>query len=442
MSGPPRRPWIPPAVDAWYARLALEVSPLAPAELIRQVERLAARQERWTDYDCINLNAATNVMSPRARALLGGTLGSRPSLGHPGDKYEMGLADAEQIEVTAGELARILFHAAFAEIRVLSGSLANLYAFMALARQGDAILAIPECAGGHVTHHARGAAGLYGLRIHEIPFDPGSMTVDLDGLARVARDVRPRIIAVGASLVLFPYDLAAVRQIATDVEASVLFDAAHVAGLIAGNVFPSPLDFGADVLTMSTYKTLGGPPGGLILTNDPGIAERLDRITYPGLTANPDMGRVAALAVAEADLRAHGRAYAGRCVENARALAAALRAEGFGVMAEAHGFTRTHHIAIDARPFGGGTRAARRLEATGILATGIPLPASAVEGDFNGLRLGTQEVTRWGMGPAEMTRLAALMARRMLSEEADEAVRGDVLALREPFRTVKFCVDE
>ncbi len=434
------RSWVPSSVDAWYARLTDEIAGLGPAATVDYVERLAARQEQRTDFLCVNLNAATNIMSPRARALLGGTLGCRPSLGYPGDKYETGLADAERIEVVAAELARTLFHAAFVEARVLSGSLANLYAFMALARPGDPVMVIPEAAGGHATHHLHGAAGLYGLTIHEIPFDPAAMNVDLDALAQRAREIRPRIIAIGASLVLFPYDLAAIRRIADDAGARVMFDAAHVSGLIAGGAFPSPLDHGVDILTMSTYKSFGGPPGGLVLTNDPGVAERLDRIAYPGLTANSDVGRMAALAVAEADLSAHGHSYAHRCIENARALASALRAEGFAVMAESAGYTCSHHIAVDARPLGGGTSASRRLEPANILATGIPLPVSVVEGDYNGLRLGTQEVTRWGMGPAEMIRIARFMARRALAGERPEAIRRDVAALRDAFRTIGFCI--
>jgi glycine hydroxymethyltransferase len=439
VSPPLERPWAPSDADAWHARVADELAGLELSGIAGEVERLAASQEARVDRACLNLNAATNVMNPRARALLATTLGCRPSLGYPGDKYETGLGGAERIEVIAVELARRLFHAAFAELRVPSGSLANLYAFMALAAPGDHVLVIPESAGGHATHHAHGAAGLRGLVVHDIPFDPGTMNVDLDRLARRVRDVRPRIIVIGASLVLFPYDLAAIREIAGAVEAKIVFDAAHLAGLIAGGVFPQPLDHGADVLTMSTYKTFGGPPGGLVLTNDPGIAERLDRIAYPGLTANFDMGRVAALAVAEADLLVYGAAYAGRCVENARALAAALDAEGLAVVARAGGYTRSHHVAADVRAMGGGTRVSRRLEEVNILTTGIPLPVEPIAGDYAGLRLGTQEVTRLGMGPAEMSQTARWMARRLLHGEPASTIRPEVVALRESFRTVGYC---
>ena len=440
MMQPLRRPWVPAVTDAWYARVIDGTADLDPAGLVMEVERLTTSQEHWTDQECINLNAATNVMNPRAAALLGSTLGARPSLGYPGDKYETGLGPAERIEVLAADLARRLFHAAFVELRVLSGSLANMYAFMALAQPGDPVMVIPESAGGHATHHARGAAGLHGLVVHEIPFDPETMNVDLEGLAQRACEIRPRIIVVGASLVLFPYDLMGVRRVADDVGARVIFDAAHLAGLIAGEVFAQPLEHGADVLTMSTYKTFGGPPGGLVLTNDPGIGRRLDEIAYPGLTANFDMGRVAALAIAEADLLAYARPYARRCVENAQALAAALAAEGFKVMGEGHGWTQSHHVALDARP-SGGTRLARQLEPANILATGIPLPLPSVRGDFNGVRLGTQEVTRWGMEAVQMGQIARLLARVVLHGEPTEVIRAEAIALRERFRSVRYCLD-
>ena len=141
------------------------------------------------------------------------------------------------------------------------------------------------------------------------------------------------------------------------------------------------------------------------------------------------------------DLLEHGRAYAARCVENAQALAAALDAEGFEVMARDHGFTRSHHVGVDARTLGGGTRAARRLEAGNILATGIPLPLPPVAGDYNGLRLGTQEVTRWGMGPDEMAAAADLMASLLLRDEPPEAIRRAVVALRAPFHRIRYCIE-
>jgi glycine hydroxymethyltransferase len=349
------------------------------------------------------------------------------------------MGDAEQLEIMAQALVCEVFRCRFCEFRVGSGSLANLYAFMATCRPGDRILAFPESAAGHVTHHAEGAAGLYGLEVGEVPIDPAAMTVDLERLRQVARRFRPKLIVVAGSLNLVPHPVAEVRAIAEEVGALVMYDAAHMSGLLAGGRFQDPLGEGAHLVTLSTYKSMGGPAGGLVLTDEPGLAERLDRIAYPGLTANFDLARTAALVVALLDLKEHGAAYATACIENARALGEALAAEGLPVVAPRGAFpTRSHHVAIDARPFGGGTTASRRLEPANILTSGIGLPLPPVAGDQNGIRLGTQEVTRLGMGRAQMAEAARLLADVLLARRPAEAVRADVLTLRHPFQTLRY----
>jgi glycine hydroxymethyltransferase len=299
-------------------------------------------------------------------------------------------------------------------------------------------MALAAEAGGHATHHRAGVAGLYGLSVHSIPWDGAGMTVDLGALRRDARRLGPRLIVLGGSLVLRPYPVAEVRRIADEVGAYLLFDAAHVAGLIAGGAFASPLEEGAHVMTCSTYKSFGGPPGGLVLTNSPELAERIDHIAYPGLTANFDLARIAALVVASADLVEFGSDYAQACIANAQALAAALAAEGFAVRASNAAFTTTHHVALEAGPLGGGTTAARELEKANILASGIGLPSPPVAGDTNGLRLGTQEITRWGLEPEDMADVARLMARVLIATEPPETVQAEVMALRRPFQRVRF----
>ena len=189
-------------------------------------------------------------------------LGSRPSLGYPGDKYETGLEAIEEIEVTCAELCAEVFDAEFAEIRVPSGAIANLYGFMATCRPGDTIIAPPASIGGHVTHHAPGCAGLYGLTTVEAPVDADSYTVDVAALRELARKLRPRLITIGTSLNLFEHPVREVRAIADEVAAHVLFDAAHQCGIIAGGAWRNPLEEGVHLMTMSTYKSLGGPPGG------------------------------------------------------------------------------------------------------------------------------------------------------------------------------------
>lgn len=430
------RDWLSDRVNDTVARHAATAA--APsAEVAARIAALAEENARIHDAACFNLNPAANVMNPAAEALLARGLGSRPALGPPGDKYETGLEAAEGIEVIAAELAAEVFRASHVELRVFSGAMANLYAFMALAKPGDAIVAPPPSVGGHVTHHAAGCAGLYGLHTHPAPVDAAGFSVDVAALAGLARQVRPKVITIGGSLNLFPHPVRDLRAIADEVGAVLLYDAAHVSGLIAGGAWPNPLDEGAHLVTMSTYKSLGGPAGGLIVTRDAGLARRLDAIAFPGMTANFDMGRVAALARGLLDWRDHGAAYAARMVAVARALAAALAAEGVEVQAADRGFTASHQFALPAAAWGGGQAAARRLRAAGILTSGIGLPRDPVPGDMNGLRFGTPEIVRRGMTEADMPTLARLIARGLRANDP-AAVAPDTAAFRAGFTGVHY----
>ncbi|HZC04525.1 MAG TPA: aminotransferase class I/II-fold pyridoxal phosphate-dependent enzyme [Ktedonobacterales bacterium] len=435
------RPWLTETEATRVEQLVNLFDSLSPGLGAEQVAAYARRSDKHYDNESVVLYAGTNVMDPRASALMGGGLSSRPSLGHPGAKYETGLEDAEAIEMACLAFARNVFGAPFIEYRVASGSLANLYAFMALAKPGDTLLALPTSAAGHATHRETGAAGLYGLRIVDIPWNAEQMEVDVEGLAEVARRERPRIILLGGSLVLFPYPVREARAIADEVGASLMYDAAHVSALITTQArpqFQSPLDEGAHVVTFSTYKSLGGPSGGMLLTNDAEIAERIERIAYPGLTANFDDGRVAALAVSLAGFSAYGVGYVTAMLENGRTLARALAEHGLPVVAAPHGFTTTHHVALDALPFGGGDHAARRLARCAIHSSGIGLPGDQIPGDYNGVRFGVQEVTRWGMGPNEMHIIAGLVADRLLDRRPVDAIWRDVRALRRDFQRLRF----
>ena len=433
------KPWLPPdcarAIADIEASLFLEDRKATEAQLFLLVED----HERLMDRESLGLNAGTNVMNPRAAALLGRSLGNRPSLGYPGDKYEMGMEYAERIEVLAESLAKQLFGAPYAEIRVPSGAIANLYAFMATCRPGDRILAFSGEMGGHVTHHAAGCAGLYGLEIHPVPYDGTRMNVDLDRLRDEARRLRPRLITLAGSLCLFPYPAAEVRAIADEVGALVLYDAAHMAGMIAGKRFQDPLAEGAQIMTMSTYKAFGGPPSGLFLTSDAEIAEKIDKIAFPGMTANFDLGKTAALALSILDLLEFGEAYAAQCITNAQALGEALAGEGVDVHGiEGRGHTESHHLALPAAPHGGGQSAAKHLAKARILLCGIGLPLPPVAGDLNGLRLGTQELTRWGLKESERAVLARFIARILVRDEAPETLVPEVIGFRKDFQTLHY----
>ncbi|HMK80087.1 MAG TPA: aminotransferase class I/II-fold pyridoxal phosphate-dependent enzyme [Xanthobacteraceae bacterium] len=432
-----RRDWVPADCETYVQSIAAQVAAADAAAVDARIEALIAQNHAIHDEDCVNLNPATNVLNPKAEAALARGLGSRPSLGYPGDKYEMGLEVIEQIEVIAAELAAEIFQAKFAEIRVGSGALANLYAFMATTRPGDAIIVPPGAIGGHVTHHEAGCAGLYGLTIHPAPFSAEDYTVDLDGLRDLARKVRPKLITIGGSLNLFEHPVGAVRAIADEVGAHLLFDAAHQCGIIAGGAWRNPLAEGAHLMTMSTYKSLGGPAGGLVVTNDAALAAKLDRIAFPGMTANFDVAKSASLAITLLDWRQYGPAYAAAMIDTARALAQALAAQGLPLFAQQKGFTRSHQFAIEAARFGGGQTASKKLRLANLLACGIGLPIAPVEGDLNGLRLGTPEIVRRGMQASDMPTLARLIARALTTNDP-ESLAGEVTAFRRRFSGLRY----
>ncbi len=352
------RPWVPETCETYVQSIADRVAGESPDQIANRIDALIDRNRQIHDEECFNLNPATNVMNPRAEAALAAGLGSRPSLGYPGDKYEMGLEAIEEIEVIAAELAAKVFGAQYAEIRVASGALANMYAFMALTKPGDTIIVPPATVGGHVTHHADGCAGLYGLNIHTAPVHADGYTVDLEGLRAMAHDLKPRLITIGGSLNLFPHPVRDIRTIADEIGAHVLFDAAHQCGIIAGGVWANPLDEGAHLMTMSAYKSLGGPASGIAVTNDAALAQKLDAIAFPGMTANFDAANAAALAITLLDWREHGKAYAEAMVALASALSGALIREGMPVFAADRGCTNSHQFALEAARFGGGHAAA------------------------------------------------------------------------------------
>jgi glycine hydroxymethyltransferase len=434
-----RRSWVPEASENYVQSLAKFAATQSAEKIAGEISQLTARNRRIYEQECFNLNPAGNAMNPRAEAYLAKGLGSRPSLGYPGDKYEMGLEAVEQIEVITAELCAEIFQAKYAEIRVASGAMANLYAFMATCKPGDSIIVPPASIGGHVTHQMAGAAGLYGLDIHEAPVDATNFTVDLDGLRKLARRLKPKLITIGGSLNLFAHPVKEVRAIADEVGAKVMFDAAHLCGMIAGRAWANPLLEGAHLMTMSTYKSLGGPAGGLIVTNDAGLAQHLDAIAYPGMTANFDVAKSAALALTMLDWREHGQDYAKAMIRVAKALARELDKYDVPVFAGADEFTTSHQFAVKAEKFGGGQTASKKLRKANLLVSGIGLPIPAVAGDLNGIRFGTPEIVRWGVDEKDAAQLAGFVARALGSNDP-AGLAPEVSQFRAKFNTLHYII--
>ncbi len=434
------RPWLSDDLNHFADQIISDFAFSNSTALADEIDKLTVLNRRIHQQQCINLDPATNIMNPRAEALLASGLGTRPSLGNPGDKYEMGLEAIEQIEVLSSQLACEVFATKYAEIRVGSGALANLYGFMASCQPGDAIIVPPAAIGGHVTHHEEGAAGLFGLNIHHAVADTQHYTINLDQLRTQAQQLHPKLITIGGSLNLQPHPVAEVRRIADEVGAYVLFDAAHQCGMIAGKIFPNPLNEGAHLMTMSTYKSLGGPPSGLIVSNDAELMQRISQIAFPGLTANFDVAKSAALAICLLDWREHGSAYAQSMVEVSQALARALQAQGLPVYTSPGTdiATYSHQFALQAAEFGGGQALAKQLRQTNLLTCGIGLPLAGVSGDMNGLRFGTPEVVRTGMTVEHMPELAGYIADSVRQRREQDEIAADVSGLRKKFTDLHY----
>ncbi len=386
---------------------AVEASlPADTAGALDAVIAAAARHSRRLDEECLLLYAGTNIPSPRVAALHSAALAAQPSMGYPGAKYQAGLEPLDEIEVAAAAALARLMRARFAELRPTSATLANLAVYTALARPGDTIAVLPDWAGGHLSHHEVGAAGVRGLRVAPLPYDTDALDVDLAALDGFLDREAPVLVVVGASLLLFPHRLAEIAAAVHAHGAPLLYDASHVAGLIAERRFQDPLAEGADLMTFSTYKSFAGPPGGAIVTDDEALAAAVATAVYPGLTANYDVARLPALLAATLEHEEAAGAYADACIANAAALARALHAAGLPVVGAHRGFTVSHHVAVDARPYGGGRAAALALAEHGLLLSEIGLPRDPA----GGLRFGTQAITRQSFTPGDMPDVAAAVA--------------------------------
>jgi glycine hydroxymethyltransferase len=404
-----------------------------------------ARNEAWRGRRCLNLLAPEAPTSPTVRALLASEVGTRAAEGHIGalNRWFAGTRYIDEIEALCVELLKQALRARYADHRLVASMIGNLAVYAALTRPGDTIMSVPQPVGGHSSNWADGPAGVRGLTIVDVPVDPVELEVDLERFRAVAERVRPRVVALGASMTLFPFPVREMGAIVAPWGGRVFFDGAHQLGLIAGGQFQDPLREGAAVLTGSAGKTFSGPQSGIMAWDDPELTAPLAEAIFPTLAATHQVNRVAALAVSAAEMIAFGSVYMARIVRNAQALGAALARHGIPMLGAHKGFTRTHQVITDVRPFGGGLSVAQRLGAANIITNKNLIPGDRPE-DWDrpgGLRLGTTEVTRLGMGEREMEVIAGFMARIVVEGAAPEDVVGDVVAFREPYQTLYYCFD-
>ncbi|MEJ8671147.1 serine hydroxymethyltransferase [Streptomyces sp. MS1.AVA.1] len=370
----------------------------------------------------LQLIAAENYTSPAVLAALGSPLANKYAEGYPGARYHGGCEMVDVAERLAVERAMALFGAEHANVQSHSGSSAVLAAYAALLRPGDTVLALGLPYGGHLTHGS--PANFSGRWFDFVGYGVDAETglIDYDQVRTLARNHRPKAVVCGSIAYPRHIDYAVFRDIADEVGAYLIADAAHPMGLVAGGAAPNPVPY-ADVVCATTHKVLRGPRGGMILCGSD-LAERIDRAVFPFTQGGAQMHTIAAKAVAFGEAATPAFAvYAHQVVANARTLAAGLAAEGLVVTT---GGTDTHLITADPAPLGVDGRDARgRLAAAGMVLDCCALP----HGDARGLRLGTAAVTTQGMGEAEMAWLAALLASVLRGETETQKAREEVREL-------------
>ena len=391
----------------------------------------AVDDELGRQRDKIELIASENIVSKAVLEAQGSVLTNKYAEGYPGRRYYGGCEYVDVVEDLAIERAKALFGCQFANVQPHSGSQANQAVFMATMQPGDTFMGLSLAAGGHLTHGSPvNQSGKwfkpvsYGVRRQD-------QRIDMDEVAVMAREQRPKVIVAGGSAYPRFIDFKRFREIADEVGAIFVVDMAHFAGLVAGGVHPNPLDY-AQIATTTTHKTLRGPRGGMILTNDEALAKKINSAIFPGLQGGPLMHVIAAKAVAFGEaLRPEFKAYAKAVVDNAKVLAETLAASGLDIVS---GGTDTHLMLVDLRPKGATGRAVEHaLDRAAITTNKNAIPFDTEKPAItSGIRLGTPAGTTRGFGHAEFHEVGKLIVEVVdavgKNAEGDAAVEASVRA--------------
>ncbi|MBN1896504.1 MAG: serine hydroxymethyltransferase [Candidatus Aenigmarchaeota archaeon] len=409
---------------------------------MKEVFELVEKQNQWRMKECINMIASENRMSEAAEKVYMSDFMHRYAEGSPYKRYYQGAKYIDPIEDKTTEMTRKLFGVRQAELRVLSGGTSNMAAFAALGGHGDILMSPGLMGGSHISHESFGIAGILGYRVEHAVFDEKEYNIDTDATLKKIRDIKPNVVTLGGSVILFPHPVKEVREVCDDIGAKLLYDAAHVLGLIAGKQFQDPMKEGAELMTSSTHKTFPGPQGGLILGNTSDeMWKKLQSKVFPGLISNHHLHRIPAMAITIHEMMEYGKEYAAQVVINAQALGQATYELGFDTLAEEKGFTKSHQILINVEKNGGGTDVAVKLENANIVLNKnlLACDADRSASDPSGLRIGVQEMTRIGMKEPEMKEIAALMKKVVIEGKQPEEVAKEVVEFRKPFQETQYC---
>ena len=406
----------------------------------------------------IPLIASENITSPAVDEACNSDFSHRYAEGWVGERVYAGCKYIDLVEDICMELAKEYFKCVHADVRPISGVVANLAMYNAFTSENNGkMLIMPIPKGGHISHAPKftksgmaiyGTAGtVRGLNIEYMAFDSDEMNIDPDATAKIIRDVKPEMVLFGGSVFLFPHPVKELSEVAKEVGANIGYDAAHVAGLIGSGYFQDPLREGADAMTMSTHKTLPGPQHGTLVSNREDLIETLKPCMFPALLSNHHLHNVAGLAIALAEMLEYGKDYHKNVIDNAKALGQALYERGMNVLMEHKGFTESHQIVVDITNFeksiGLGGDIERLLEDANIIINRNLLPWDISQGRHyknpGGLRLGTSEVTRLGMGKSEMIDIADFFKDLLIDKKDPKKVKQEVAEFKKSFQEIRYC---
>lgn len=408
---------------------------------VRSIYESVKQQNEWR-MRTINLIASENVVSNTVRKLSGSDFAHRYAEGHPGERYYQGTDIIDKIESDLKNHIKTLFRCFQADVRPISGTNANEAVFSTFIEYGDVVMTNSTPGGGHISHHRAGSVGKFTRNVINFPLLSDGLHIDIEKTRELIHVARPRMLIFGKSLFLFPEPVKELAEICREYDILIVYDAAHVLGLIAGGVFQDPLEDGAFIVTGSTHKTYFGTQRGIILSNMPQARwQKVDKGAFPGSSSNHHLDTLVGLAVATQEMISFGRKYSEQVVRNAKALGMALKREGFSVAAEEFGFTETHQVAANVREYGGGRMVANLLKENDIILNMNILPHEPLRNVTNpdGIRIGVQEMTRFGMKEEEMGRIASLIRECIVN---GRQVREEANRLRYDYQNVLYSFDD
>lgn len=407
---------------------------------VTEIERLIQKQNQWRE-NCINLIASENLVSQRARSQAGSDFAHRYAEGHPGERYYRGTSFIDDIENQLKTNLKILFECDHSEVRPISGTNANEAFFSRFVNPGDVVMVNSTPAGGHISHHREGSLGKFTKNIIDIPLTADGYHMDVENTTYLIEKAKPKLIVLGKSLFLFPEPIVEIAEVCQRYKTKIMYDAAHVLGLIAGKQFQRPLLDGAYLMTASTHKTYFGSQRGIILSNmEEDQWRRIDRGAFPGSSSNHHLDTLAQMAICTFEMMEFGEKYAEDTIKNAKVLGAELDRHGFDVQGKDFGFTETHQVAVNVREFRGGEKVSKTLEINDIILNMNMLPHEPLKNHDrpDGIRIGVQEMTRIGMGEQEMGRIAELIKECIIDKKT---VKEEVNRFRSKYQEVHYSYD-